>query len=135
MAAQLPDRRPTRAGRYSSCPDSSMPHPEVQRNDLEPPLADAEPRFEPRRAGWLSVAADLPRRARELWATPLGKILALALVLRLAGPFWGLPNADGWDDDGVAPRDFLPGVLQTYWPGEHYTYPPLHLILLAVASS
>jgi hypothetical protein len=112
-----------------------MPHPEVQRNDLEPPLADAEPRFEPRRAGWLSAAADLPRRARELWATPLGKVLALALVLRLAGPFWGLPNADGWDDDGVAPRDFLPGVLQTYWPGEHYTYPPLHLILLAVASS
>jgi hypothetical protein len=112
-----------------------MPHPSVQRNDLEPPLADAEPRFEPKRAAWLSVAAELPRRARELWATPLGKVLALALVVRLAGPFWGLPNADGWDDDGVAPRDFLPGVLQTYVPGEHYTYPPLHLILLAIASS
>ena len=88
---------------------------------------------------WGHAVADVPlwfgRRARALWATPLGKILALALLLRLAGPFWGLPNADGWDDDGVAPRDFLPGILQTYWPGEHYTYPPFHLILLAIVSA
>jgi hypothetical protein len=68
-------------------------------------------------------------------ATPLGKILALALLLRLAGLFWGLPGTDGWDDDGVAPRDFLPGALQTYLPGEHYTYPPLQLILLAIVSA
>ena len=77
-----------------------------------------------------------PAASREgLWGTPLGKILALALVLRLAGLFWGLPNADGWDDDGVAPRDFLPGVMQTYAPGQHYTYPPLQLIILALVSA
>ncbi len=84
---------------------------------------------------WRNAVADLPRRARALWGTPLGKILALALVLRLAGLFWGLPNADGWDDDGVAPRDFLPGVMQTYAPGQHYTYPPLQLIILALVSA
>jgi hypothetical protein len=74
-------------------------------------------------------------RAFALWRTPLGKILAAALVLRLAGFTWGMPASDGWDDDGVAPRDFLVGALDTYWPGHHYTYPPLHLLLLALASA
>ncbi len=53
----------------------------------------------------------------------------------MTGFAWGLPAADGWDDDGVAPRDFLVGVLETYWPGHHYTYPPLHLLLLTLASA
>lgn len=112
-----------------------MPELPVKRNDLERLRSAQSPRSERTRAAWGRALADAPGRARALWATPLGKILALALVLRLAGLFWGLPNADGWDDDGVAPRDFLPGVLQTYWPGEHYTYPPLHLILLAIVSA
>ena len=55
-----------------------------------------------------------PRRGLALWRSPLGKILAAAAVLRLAGLFWGLPASDGWDDDGVAPRDFLVGVLETF---------------------
>jgi hypothetical protein len=112
-----------------------MPHPSVETTDLERPRSTPRPRPGGKRAAWRRAIAELPGRARALWAAPLGKILALALVLRLAGPFWGLPNSDGWDDDGVAPRDFLPGILQTYWPGHHYTYPPLHLILLAVASA
>ena len=74
-------------------------------------------------------------RALALWRTPLGKILAVALLLRLTGLSWGLPAADGWDDDGVAPRDFLVGVLETYWPGHHYTYPPFHLLLLTLVSA
>jgi hypothetical protein len=76
----------------------------------------------------------LRERGLALWRTPLGKVLAVALLLRLTGFTWGLPAADGWDDDGVAPRDFLLGVLETYWPGHHYTYPPLHLIVLALLS-
>jgi len=74
-------------------------------------------------------------RAAALWRTPLGKILAAALLLRLTGLFWGMPASDGWDDDGVAPRDFLPGLLMTYWPGHHYIYPPLQLLILALATA
>lgn len=59
----------------------------------------------------------------------------VALALRVTGMTWGLPASDGWDDDGVAPRDFLVGVAMTYWPGHHYTYPPLQLLILAVASA
>ncbi|MGH7270557.1 MAG: hypothetical protein ACREJ3_09015, partial [Polyangiaceae bacterium] len=77
----------------------------------------------------------LRRDALALWRTPLGKILVVALALRLTGLAWGLPAADGWDDDGVAPRDFLVGVLETFWWGHHYTYPPLHLLVLAIVSS
>jgi hypothetical protein len=74
-------------------------------------------------------------RFRALWRAPVGGVLAVALVLRVTGLFWGMPASDGWDDDGVAPRDFLPGVLLTYWPGHHYTYPPLQLIILTLASA
>jgi hypothetical protein len=74
-------------------------------------------------------------RLRALWRTPVGKVLFAALALRVTGLFWGLPASDGWDDDGVAPRDFLPGVLLTYWPGHYYTYPPLQLLILTLASA
>ena len=64
--------------------------------------------------------------------SPLFWILLGAALLRLAGVFWGLPGADGWDDDGVAPRNFLVGLAQTYTPGAHFTYPPLHMFILAL---
>ena len=68
-----------------------------------------------------------------LWCrSPLFWILLGAALLRAAGVFWGLPGADGWDDDGVAPRNFLVGLAQTYTPGAHFTYPPLHMFLLGV---
>ena len=56
----------------------------------------------------------------------------LAVVLRLPGLGWGLPASDGWDDDGVAPRNFLVGLAQTYVPGAFFTYPPLHMIWLTL---
>jgi hypothetical protein len=69
------------------------------------------------------------------WRTPIGRVLAAALLLRLTGLTWGLPASDGWDDDGVAPRDFLIGAMETFWPGHHTTYPPLHLLLLTIATA
>jgi len=69
------------------------------------------------------------------WAhSPLFWILLGAALLRAAGVFWGMPGADGWDDDGVAPRNFLVGLAQTYTPGAHFTYPPLHMFFLALLS-
>lgn len=52
--------------------------------------------------------------------------------MHVVGIGWGLPASDGWDVDGVSPRDFLPGVLKTFTPGDYFTYPPLHLLLLTI---
>lgn len=74
-------------------------------------------------------SVDLRSAARE----PMTWVLALALTLRVVGIGWGLPGSDGWDEDGVAPRDFLAAVYQTYDPGgDFYVYPPVHLVLLTV---
>jgi hypothetical protein len=73
--------------------------------------------------------------SRASWRSPLGAILAVALLARLVGLGWGLPASDGWDDDGVAPRDFLTGVIDTYAWTHHATYPPLQLILLTIATA
>ena len=90
-------------------------------------------------AGAMSERArGLARRASRALASapsPLGAVLAIAVLFRLTGLVWGLPASDGWDDDGVAPRDFLVGVVMTYWPGHHNIYPPLHLIGLTLVSA
>lgn len=58
---------------------------------------------------------------------------AIALV-HAVGLFWGLPASDTWDVDGIAPRDFVPGFIATYTPGDYFTYPPLHLFFLTLLS-
>ena len=57
-----------------------------------------------------------------------------AAVMRTVGLTWGLPASDSWDSDGIAPRDFLVGVVQTYQPGEYFPYPPLQLLLLTLVT-
>ncbi len=59
-------------------------------------------------------------------------MLSVALLFRLTGLTWGLPASDAWDNDGIAPRDFLPGLIETFTPGDYFTYPPLHLALLGL---
>ena len=70
--------------------------------------------------------------ASRWYRSPLSWVLAFATLMRLFALPWGLPAADGWDDDGVAPRNFLVGAVQTFVPGAFFTYPPLHMILLMV---
>jgi hypothetical protein len=65
-------------------------------------------------------------------ASPLFWILLFAGVMRTAALWWGLPASDGWDDDGVAPRNFLVGLAETYTPGHHFAYPPLHMFVLVI---
>jgi len=64
--------------------------------------------------------------------SPLAWILLACAVVRIVGIGWGLPASDGWDNDGVAPRDFLAGLVETFTPGHYFTYPPLHLLVLGV---
>ncbi|MEO8874051.1 MAG: hypothetical protein ABI461_00560 [Polyangiaceae bacterium] len=66
--------------------------------------------------------------------SPLAWIMLGAVLVRLAGLTWGLPASDGWDNDGIAPRDFLPGLIETFTPGHYFTYPPAQFIILALIS-
>lgn len=72
--------------------------------------------------------------AARLAALPLALRVVLVGVAMLHGVAlsWGMPASDSWDVDGIAPRDFLPGLAETFTPGRYFTYPPLHLALLAV---
>ena len=80
----------------------------------------------------MSGQPSLHSRLARWCRSPLFWILCAAAVFRLAGLWWGLPASDGWDDDGIAPRNFLVGLVKTYTSGSFFTYPPLQMILLAV---
>ena len=69
------------------------------------------------------------------WPVGLRIVLLAAAVLHGIGLSWGLPSSDAWDNDGIAPRDVLPGLAETFTPGSFYTYPPAHLILLAALTA
>ncbi|HEX3343390.1 MAG TPA: glycosyltransferase family 39 protein [Polyangiaceae bacterium] len=79
--------------------------------------------------------AALRHSLAEAWRSPLSWVLAAVFVLHVVGIGWGLPASDGWDNDGVAPRDFLAGLVETFTPGRFYTYPPVHLVLLALVTA
>jgi hypothetical protein len=66
---------------------------------------------------------------------PLAWILCAAAIVRVIAIGWGLPASDGWDNDGVAPRDFLVGLVETFTPGHYFTYPPFHLLVLGLLTS
>jgi hypothetical protein len=63
-------------------------------------------------------------------------VLAGAASLFVAGLGWGLPASDTWDNDGVAPRDFLVAVAETFDKGSfdvaYLHLAPVHLVLLAL---
>lgn len=83
------------------------------------------------------MKARLRRLATSIAALPLSLrvVLLVVAVVHGLGLSWGMPASDAWDNDGVAPRDFLPGLASTYTPGDFYTYPPFHLALLALLTS
>ncbi len=74
-------------------------------------------------------------RARRLQHSPLTWILLAVLVVHVIGIGWGMPGSDAWEDDGIAPRDFLVGTYETYFPGHFFTYPPVHLAGLALLTA
>ena len=71
-------------------------------------------------------------RVRRVLRSPLAWVIGVAFLLRMIGLGWGLPASDGWDNDGIAPRDFLPGLVESFTPGHYFTYPPAHLALLTL---
>jgi hypothetical protein len=75
-------------------------------------------------------------RLRTAMGSPLAWTLAGMLTLFLVGLGWGLPASDPWDNDGVAPRDFLVAVAQTFdkdrFDFAYLHLAPVHLVLLAL---
>src|SRR5687767_14944759 len=88
-------------------------------------------RYARRRLSLLRMLA----RLLPLVRSPLAWIVLLAGLVRVVGIGWGLPASDGWDNDGIAPRDFLAGIVETFTPGHYFTYPPVHLVLLAILTA
>jgi hypothetical protein len=83
------------------------------------------------------MKARIVRLASTVAALPLSLrvVLLVVAIVHGLGLSWGMPASDAWDNDGVAPRDFLPGLASTYTPGDFYTYPPMHLALLALLTA
>ena len=81
------------------------------------------------------MKARLLTLARGLRSSPLAWILCASFIVHVIGLSWGLPAADAWEDDGIAPRDFLVGAYETYLPGHYFTYPPVHLLGLSILTS
>ena len=62
-------------------------------------------------------------------------IVAAFVVAALVGIGWGLPGSDAWAADAISPRAAgLGAIAETYLPGHHHQYPPLHMLLLTVLS-
>jgi hypothetical protein len=54
------------------------------------------------------------------------------VVFQLFGLMWDLPGTFGWENDGVAPRDFFGGLANNLTPGKGHRYPLFHYLILAV---
>jgi hypothetical protein len=72
------------------------------------------------------------RELSTLVREPMARLVLFLALIRVVAITWGLPASDGWDNDGIAPRDVYPGLALTLIPGSFYTYPPLQLLVLAI---
>ena len=58
-------------------------------------------------------------------------VLAFALS-QLAAIGWDLPGSYGWENDGIAPRDFFAGIAINLTPGQGHRYPLFHNLVIGV---
>ena len=100
-------------------------------------------------AQWLWVGTILVLALRWMWAWAMrGKawlereqawpamrlVLAVSLVLNIAGVWWGLPGAS-WMPDELSPEVVLVAAGQWFGHGWYDRYPPFHFMVLAAVSS
>jgi 4-amino-4-deoxy-L-arabinose transferase-like glycosyltransferase len=62
-------------------------------------------------------------------------IVGAAVLIQLIAAGWDLPSSIGWENDGVAPRDYLQGVVENLKPGGAHRYPLFHALVLTVLCS
>ena len=58
-------------------------------------------------------------------------IFALSQLVALG---WDLPGSYGWENDGIAPRDFFAGIAINLTPGQGHRYPLFHNLLIGLLS-
>jgi hypothetical protein len=59
----------------------------------------------------------------------------IVLVFVLSQPVavgWDLPGSYGWENDGIAPRDFFAGIAINLTPGQGHRYPMFHNVLVGI---
>jgi hypothetical protein len=61
-------------------------------------------------------------------------IVAVFALSQLAAIGWDLPGAYGWENDGIAPRDFFAGIAINLTPGQGHRYPLFHNLLVGLLS-
>jgi hypothetical protein len=64
----------------------------------------------------------------------IGWIAALFAVSQLTAIGWDLPGSYGWENDGIAPRDFFAGIGINLTPGQGHRYPLFHNLVLGLLS-
>ena len=62
----------------------------------------------------------------------VGWIVLVFALSQLVAVGWDLPGAYGWENDGIAPRDFFAGLAVNLTPGQGHRYPLFHNALIAV---
>ena len=61
-------------------------------------------------------------------------IVAAFALSQLAAVGWDLPGSYGWENDGIAPRDFFAGIAINLSPGQGHRYPMFHNLLIGLLS-
>lgn len=64
----------------------------------------------------------------------VGWVLLAFVASQLVAIGWDLPGSYGWENDGIAPRDFFAGIAMNLTPGQGHRYPLFHNLLLGVLS-
>ena len=64
----------------------------------------------------------------------VGWIIVAFALSQLVAMGWDLPGSYGWENDGIAPRDFFAGIGLNLTPGRGHRYPLLHNLVLGILS-
>jgi len=62
----------------------------------------------------------------------VGWIVLVFIVSQLIAVGWDLPGSHGWENDGIAPRDFFAGIAINLTPGQGHRYPMFHSVLVGL---
>ena len=85
-------------------------------------------RFQRARHSLSLVRADLTQDRR------LVRWIIAFCVLQCLFAMWDVPSSFGWENDGIAPRDFFGGLANNILPGRAHRYPLFHYFLVAIAA-
>ena len=64
----------------------------------------------------------------------VGWIIVAFALSQLVAMGWDLPGSYGWENDGIAPREFFAGIGLNLTPGRGHRYPLLHNLVLGILS-